>query len=756
MNYLLLTQLACTNEKSNNTLLEKYILHNTLISNKKGYFSNPKYNNLLAVKLLESKLQFKHRQNGLHRLLGIVKSDLIDMINSPLLDIKIAGSNTLSRVTGINRFTKNVSNLINDIIEIINILLKTTAPIDLVDDLENPIIKSIHKNLMGGSENGFKNAKELLKQILIFVLYKFASPWGLQGHEKIIISDEINQALYDIIKFYLYNSIFGYSSNFITKRILNISEIVLNISTDLLKDNNKHLEDFINSYIQEINKDIENKFRCSRKNNGNKTGCNNIFKLIKKCNVCKECKKCSMNNFNSCKKICNNKKCFNNNLSKIGRCNDSDFHFSIIRQAQKGSILATLIIHSEYFLLDNTSLNLQDLLGYKTEEKSFFSSLTNTAFSYIQKRAIENYEQLNNILILVEKGGGSSYINNAMITWGLVPPCDNTISIINYKKQSSLINQNSNYTFNEVCYQYCRNMSQTISLNRDKYKGLLKPYKNNTHLYYADLYGLEKKYNNKNPTTYYFSSYNINSFTFTPEDKISKNILAPFSFNNNLNLYDKLSAIINQTYISYSHFKESTYRNANVYVTILNSKIYFNNVNYIVSLIFNYNDIKQYLKQQNDLYILKSDQHQKFIDLFNNVLLRNDSIKLSLIPENILGSDLKETDFAPRENKRFFGKTTYEYMKKKIISSKKFNTYKKISLIVSINNDMDKLVVPRDNLFSPNEIEYIVFKKKYSGGSKNNNLSHKNISQLKQLCKIKNIKGYSKLNKNQLLQILNH
>ena len=342
-----------------------------------------------------------------------------------------------------------------------------------------------------------------------------------------------------------------------------------------------------------------------------------------------------------------------------------------------------------------------------------------------------------------------------MITWGLVPPCDNTNSITNYKKELSLINQNSNYTFSEVCYEYCRNMSQTINLNSTLYKGLLKPYKNNNHLYYADLYGLEKKYNNKNPTTYYFSSYNINSFTFTPDDKRSQNILIPFSFNNKLNLYDKLSAIINQTYISYSHFKKSTYRNDEVYVTILNSKIYFNNVNYIVSLIFNYDDINQYLKQENDLYILKSDQHQNFVDLFNNDLLINKSIKISLIPENILDSDLKETDFASRENKRFFGKTTYEYMKKKIISSKKFNTYKKISLIISINDNMDKLVVPRDNLFSPNEIEYIVFKKKYAGGSKNNNLSHKNVSQLKQLCKTKNIKGYSKLNKDQLLKILN-
>ena len=395
MSNLSLNQLACTNENSKNTLLEKYILHNTLISNQKGYFSNPKYNNLLAVKLLESKLQFKHRQNGLHRLLGIVKSDLIDMINSPLLDIKIGGSTTLSRVTGIKRFTDNVSNLIKDIIIIINKLLLTTTPIDLVDNLENPIIDSIHENLMGGSKNGFKNAKELLKQLLIFVLYKFASPWGLQGHELIEISPEIKQALYDIIKFYLYNSIFGFSSNFITKRILNISDNVLNISTDLLKDNNNHLEDYIKSYVEEINKDIENKFRCSRKNKGNKTGCNNIFKLIKRCNVCEKCKKCSMKNFNSCnkidnKKICNNKKCFNNNLSKIGKtCEDPSFDFSIIRQAQKGSILATLIIHSEYFLLDNTSLNLQDLLGYKTEEKSFFSSLTNNAFKYIQKKQLK-------------------------------------------------------------------------------------------------------------------------------------------------------------------------------------------------------------------------------------------------------------------------------------------------------------------------------------------------------------------------------
>ena len=64
--YVSIKKEVCNKMTANNSLLEKYLLHGTKKNNKI-------IDNSLAVYLLESKIQFKHRLGGLHRLLIIIK-----------------------------------------------------------------------------------------------------------------------------------------------------------------------------------------------------------------------------------------------------------------------------------------------------------------------------------------------------------------------------------------------------------------------------------------------------------------------------------------------------------------------------------------------------------------------------------------------------------------------------------------------------------------------------------------------------------
>ena len=153
---------SSSNINKKNTLLEKYYLHQDGNTN----------NNLLAVKLLESKIKISHRLGGLHRLLIIIKSDLLDLIYSDSLD----RHSTIHKVTGLSNCLLNVKKFLYDIIKIIDKLIKPRSTyINLIEELENPLIESININLM--NNKNINHAKELLKQILI-LFYINMPPFG--------------------------------------------------------------------------------------------------------------------------------------------------------------------------------------------------------------------------------------------------------------------------------------------------------------------------------------------------------------------------------------------------------------------------------------------------------------------------------------------------------------------------------------------------------------------------------------------------
>ena len=278
---------VCNESFSSNTLLEKYLLHGI---NKNGKVIN----NELAVYLLESKLQFKHRLGGLHRIFLVIINDLTDLLESPSLNEKLIGRISNS-ATGYRSSIKNVKKLIEDIITTLKILTSPKhVPIDLVKELEEPIIQAIFVHLMGGNKNqkqggvfGFSkknpqilNARHLFKQILIYVFYNYASPWGLQIHYQIEITNETKEALKDIVRFYLHNSIFGFTSNFFAKRIFKITNLGLQYIAPKYLSGKENLDELINNYISNINNEIKERYVCNQKKNNKSCSNRNIIKEV--------------------------------------------------------------------------------------------------------------------------------------------------------------------------------------------------------------------------------------------------------------------------------------------------------------------------------------------------------------------------------------------------------------------------------------------------------------------------------------------
>ena len=145
-------------------------------------------------------------------------------------------------------------------------------------------------------------------------------------------------------------------------------------------------------------------------------------------------------------------------------------------------------------------------------------------------------------------------------------------------------------------------------------------------------------------------------------------------------------------------------------------------------------------------------------DLNNNglesilILEKKLDLKTELFKNNKINSIFN--NYNKHVHKSRFKKLTNMIKKPLTLFTSEKNLIEKIIINIKIDKDAKYLFVPKYALFSPNEVEYFIFQKKNLHGGKNN-YNTKTIPELKKLCKKKKIKGYSQLNKKDLIELIN-
>ena len=672
------------------SLLEKYLL-------------NDKNNNYLAVKILESKFQICFLYQGIHRILLILKYDLEDLLNSSNFDIKKINS-IIKYLPGIKQSINCVSNFINDIISILENIINDknpqSIPIDFIEDIENKIIESILRNFMGKELNKLNNknyisSKKLLKIILIYIFHKFVSPWGIIIHDKIVFDEDVKHALIKIIEFYLCHT-------FLKKFKSSLSSILFKIPyTNKFSIKGFNVENLINEFVENFNKEIDNFKKCKKK--------------TKKYNY-----NCKNQNFNFCKK--NNEKLCKNILKNVKQkskkkwsildinCNSNDiFDKSIIKQAQKGSIIANIIIFSEFYLSkeNQNSMDLLDFFEFKGQNSSFKNLLLN----YLKYNYLETFDQINTLLIIIYRAGFINIIDDLMKNWGLVSPC------IEQKLKENLLPPLNlhNYIINK-------------NHNSIKKYGNLDLVINENPKNYAFFCILDYRYN-------FYYSYNLISYKI--EEEIDKE------------LKYKIFASLNITYISYStfiyHINTETF---NIIIKNLikhNDEIYFILIeipkNYIYSRLISY-----FYKKNNNYYV-KTDYHNDFMFEYKKILKKN-NLSLYLIPYVFINEELNILKKI-KNNNRWYLKKLYH----KTFNKKKHSSFNKLQLTLSMDNDEKEFVVPNSSFLEINGIKYSVLSK-IENNSHNGGFKNKKIYELINFCKKNKIKKYSNLKKEELIKLI--
>ncbi len=706
--------------------------------------------NILATKLLTCKIGIRHRLSGFHRLLLIIKNDLEDLYNSNIINLP---KTLLSRISGKSSIIDNVKKLILDIIKILHNLTKPQIykNINLKDDIEDPLILSIAINIMG-SENNIKDATIVFEQLFIYVMHKYVSKWGLLNYKRIEMNDSVKNAIYKIISFYLYNSMFGYMNNFITKRLLNFSDASIKIVNFIkyveckTKKNCTNAKQFnsittmIDNFILEINNDIQNTYNQIPKSNIQKCKINNKYKI-----------KSSINS-----KICINKSIIykNNKVenNKVKTNIKTYMKDTIIDQIYNNSIIAQTFATCEYKNLPDSRLNIQELSGLYIDKNKITNNkdeqLTNKIIEILQENII-NYDTLNCLFCMINKLNlnnskfryvitnnlknsldittrSHKYINSILIEWGLIP---NKV-ILNNNGISENISVNNNKILNKKKKAgYINNENY----NCDKeYMGILDidNENNNTLADFFFVTNIKKNFSSDNKYSFY-SIVNAKSYKYQYTDN---NIITNKDDKDDID--NKISAILNYTDFFYEVYIKKNEQNE-IHV-ILNYKISHDDKLYIPSVIFNQdilNDMIEVEDSNNNLY--KINKYKKKI--FENKIkeLFKDGVKIML---NLYTID----DEITTSNKSSF---TQKFSK--FIKQPKINKIKKmINIICSFDEDMNHIIIPKYTLFSPNEIDFAKLTKKSLYGG------NKTILELKNICKNKNFKQYSHLNKTQLISLL--
>lgn len=692
-----------------------------------GYLSNytcPESNvtlNKLSELLLESGIFLKKKNIGLHRLLKIIIQDLKNLVNQAIESF----SNTslkkpiLLSIIGGNKIFTEIKDFLLEIIQILEKITSKEDLINLKNDLEDPLIQAIIDHLMIGkdvstesstfsglkkifisstlgSNNRSKKYKEaatvLFKELLKHVFIIYVSPWGLQIHEECKDfrgSDEesilLKKSIISIFKFFLSNTILGYFGTIGVKSVFH------------------HLpfENCFNNYILAINKKI---------------------KTYRKCQA------------NSCqlKNQTIKKKCIVANLETKQLCKDKKLSGSIIKQAIEGSFIAELFIKSEFNNRKDTSLDMRFLIGDLLHYFIYYSKYSRyipekielplswtrfSSYSYkskddLKEKILNNlklfistYNELNCTLFKLEKTINSytKFFNDNLIglnkigikinpfpnydflkniiyphlnNWGISPLCDNL--------ENSNILKNINLKIN----------GYKIS-GGDNFKG---NYTINNNIMHINLVSMNDQ---TKITSYYYSAearYYMKTYKYSNID-----------FPNEL--IHKISARLNNIRFLYvNYFKKEN--SDNEYYIKLYPTIKHNNNEYNISVFFN-NIREEWIQKSN----IKDNED------INNFLK-------CLIPpkENIKKNN---NTFYMIKNDPEIKKKYLEYikdtLKNKLLvkleeANVDVNSLEGVnSLELEIQSPLSlatEYVIPKSYLFGNTDLEYIIIKKEFSGGSK--------------------------------------
>ena len=681
------------------SLLEKYLLYE-------------RNNNYLAVKLLESTFQINILYQGIHRILLIIKYDLEELVNINKLS-NIVDKDILKHLPGIQDSFNNVSLFIEDIINILKDLIDDNnnnnnnnnkcIPIEF-KDIEDKLIDSISKNLMGKKNNRIKHtynqSAKLLKIILIIVFHEYVSPYGLLIHDYIIVDKDIEKGLNKIIGFYIYKSFFKVKS--ITK--LSYISIKIPYISKKFKIETIDINKIINEFVNNINKEIKKYKRCEKTNS-------NCEKNLSFCN----------------QYSCENKKNIYQKNQKLKKnwtilkinCNNKDvFDKSIIKQAERGSIIAKLIIFSEFYL-SNKNKNSIDFLDFFELKGQNNRSLKNLILNYIKHNYLETFDDINNLLIIIYRAGYIKVIDDLMKNWGLISPCTKQP----IKRENILPKLN--------LHNYELDLNASFNANVTNIRGNFNLAVNNYDKNYASFYIKTKTLNKYN---FYFSN---NLISYWIDEKIEEE------------LKYKIFAILNITYISYSTFiYDETDKTYNIYI---NDLIKFNNKKYFILIEIPDNDnnkkLISYLHLTDDIhYYVNTDMHNDFMLEYKEILKKH-SIYLYLIPIIFINDEIEQIKKIIIKNNRSFIYKEYT----KIFNKKENSLYYKQKLTLKMDETEKVFIVPNSSFLKTYGVNYCILTK---NNSQSGGLNNKKVYELINYCKNNKIKNYSNINKKDLIKLI--
>ena len=379
-----------------------------------------KESNKLSELLLNSKLKIINEDYGIGIIIQLIIQDLKSKIKDLEEKKKIS---TFTIITIKTNIISDIKLFLENIVNILEKLLKKKEYINLKDDIEEPLIISfVELFKYKKNNNSKKKFRELLKDFLkyLFNIY-IKDNFGFYINEKLKKLKDNEKFIKELFKKYInyhLGNILTYSIFYIIE-----SQILVNIFFKSKKNN-------INQKIQEIDEKIEEineKIKITRINNNNKINIKN----------------------------------------KIIRINNNNG--TIFEQANYGSIIANLLLKLNYespkyfdinFILSSIFLKLD-----KKIKKIISSNLFKSIISNIVNKKLNNYKSLScELFKIIEKLKFidiKKRINNKIALFGIIID-ENNYNVIKKNVNLTLSNNNlKKFTFSDV-----KNINGLCELNK--------------------------------------------------------------------------------------------------------------------------------------------------------------------------------------------------------------------------------------------------------------------------------------------------